>query len=149
MAKVANAATRSYALAFDALLGLPDGNAELLVGPAHLPVELRPLRLGEATANRRPLGDSLGEQVIAIDLQPDLAPVRDVAIEPLRTECPGERQLGAGVPLGECGPLGGACGARLGQFARPLDPPPESGRQDRVIALRDRLPWGRAENPDH
>ncbi len=69
-----------------------------------------------------PSGMPAAEQVVAVDLEADPAPLRDVAVEPLRAQRPGQRQLDARAPARQLHPLGGARRARLGQAPSLLDP---------------------------
>ena len=65
------------------------------------------------------------DQVVAVDLEPDRSPLRDVAIEPLGAERPGERQLDPGAPAGPLDGLGRAARAppRRAHAPRPTPRP--------------------------
>src|SRR5215204_7069722 len=62
------------------------GDAELLVAAGDLAVELAREGCLQAAADRGPLGDARGEQVLAGDLEPHVTPLARVAVEPFRTE---------------------------------------------------------------
>ena len=141
VAKVANAA--------DA----PDPTAGYLRAPRRAPREAP--RRGHATSpssfarsasarprpDGRPLRDPLREQVVAVDLEPDPSPLRDVAVEPLGAERPGERQLDPGSPAGELDRLGRtARAAARGELARLPDPAAQRRRKHRVRAGDDLAP---------
>src|SRR6059058_1048669 len=78
--------------------GCLESHRELPLFPPHVPIELRGQGRGEAAADRRPLGDPRGEQVVAADLEPDVAPLSDVAVEPFRAESPSDDELDAAAP---------------------------------------------------
>src|SRR4051812_31981130 len=67
---------------------------KLLISPRDLTVELARERRLEPLADRRALGYPRRHQVIAGDLQPHMAPVPRVAIQPFRAERPGNEELG-------------------------------------------------------
>ena len=110
-----------------------------------LPVELGPQSLAQATSHRGALGDSLRDQVAAIDLEPDPSPLGDVPVEPLGAQRPGERKLDPASPPRALDGLGGARRARRRRADAPRQlrgpAPPRAPRP------RERRPGATAPQP--
>ena len=84
--------------------------------PADSVVELAPQRRRQAAPDRRALGDSGGDQVGSVDLERDVAPLEQVAVEPLGAHRAREDELDRVAARGRLDRLGRALRARRGQL---------------------------------
>ena len=142
---------------------------QLLLAPGDLAVELAPQRLLEAAADRRALRDPGRDQLLAVDLERDVAPLGQVAVEPLGAQRPGQDQLdriaarrparpprrgaraapAASASSPPAGPSAAASRARS-RGAEPLQGPAaeqpgdRGGQLDAALAQLDQAPLGRA-----
>ena len=113
--------------------------------PRDLAVELAPQRRRQAAADRRALGNPGGDQVGAVDLERDLAPLEQVAVEPLGARARGRGRarpgrgraasvdrlrgaLRARSAASALGPLDRAEGGGEDRVGRGMRPPPRAGR---------------------
>src|SRR5215204_13661 len=99
---------RSSSVLRDFASGGRKGDSELLVAAGDLAVELAREGCLQAAANRGPLGDARGEQVLAGDLEPHVTPLARVAVEPFRTERTRDEQLRRIPARGQADSLRGA-----------------------------------------
>src|SRR6187399_1327447 len=116
-----------------------ESDRQLLVRPGDLAIELATQRLLQPPPQRRALLEAGLNQVGAIDLEGDVAPLAQIAIEPLSAENPSEDELGAVAGSGEGDGLGRASGLRRGQGLLATRRADRGGEQ-RAIAGRQSAP---------
>src|SRR6187551_1523012 len=91
------------------------GDRQLLLAPRDLAVELAAQSLLESATERGTLTESRPDQVRPVDLQADVAPLAQVAVEPLGAEGASEDELGAVARGGQGHALRWTGGPRRGQ----------------------------------
>ena len=111
---------------------------EALPPPRDLAAELAPQGLRERGTDTRSLGDSGCEEILPGDLEPDIAPLGHVAIEPLGAQsAPGStRSRPSPSTLDR---LGGTRGRGRGELARRTEHVPQPPRGARRAACRRRV----------